>query len=399
MSHEIRTPINAVIGYAELLDLGVAGPLTEHQREYLRRMRTSSRHLLTLVNEVLDLAKIDAGQLITRTSTAEIGGPVDAAITLAHPLALERGIMLTGECVGDPRAPFIGDEDRVRQIVVNLLSNAVKFTRPGGSITIECGTTDDPDPDAKLETGHSWTFVRVRDTGVGIEPDQLERIFAPFVQGETGHTRTRGGTGLGLTISRRLARLMHGELTAQSSAAGSTFTLWLPAQEIDAASLVAQRVNTIAAGRVTGLAAIGTHVLGHVAAMQRAFVTRLRADSGLPAADLPFALLADHTVTLLSDVAESLIALEHSSGAPTALLADSSDIQRLIGERHGAQRSRLGWTEDGIRREYGILVEELERVIRSAALGETGSSEIAASVGRQLLAQAAEASIAAMRRG
>jgi signal transduction histidine kinase len=132
----------------------------------------------------------------------------------------------------------VGDRDRVRQIIVNLLSNAVKFTPAGGTITVRCGTTGRPEPSAQVVGEGPWTSIAVEDTGIGIAPDQLPRMFQPFVQAEDGHTRTRGGTGLGLTISRQLARLMGGDLTVTSrEGTGSSFVLWLPAVTPETGSL------------------------------------------------------------------------------------------------------------------------------------------------------------------
>jgi signal transduction histidine kinase len=125
---------------------------------------------------------------------------------------------------------YRGDEGRVKQILVNLLSNAVKFTEPGGRITVSCGVTEHPDPAAALDGDGPWMFICVEDTGIGISAERLAAVWDPFVQGDMGHTRTHGGTGLGLTISRRLARLLGGNVSARSEAgAGSAFFLWLPA--------------------------------------------------------------------------------------------------------------------------------------------------------------------------
>jgi signal transduction histidine kinase len=207
MSHELRTPLNAVIGYADLLELGISGPLNAEQRHQIARIRTSGRHLLGLVNEVLDLSKVEAGRLSLEPTVARVGQTADAALSLVQPVAESRGIRLTGQCLGDVDALYEGVEDRVRQVLVNLLNNAVKFTEAGGTVTIECGVTKRPDQEARV-TGGPWVYLRVTDTGCGIPRDHLLTIFDPFVQVESGHTRQNDGSGLGLTISRRLARLM-----------------------------------------------------------------------------------------------------------------------------------------------------------------------------------------------
>jgi signal transduction histidine kinase len=180
-----------------------------------------------LIEDVLDLAKVEAGRMEVGREPRRVHPALDAALAIAAPLAGEMSVAIENGCADDP--PYVGDEDRVRQILVNLLSNAAKFTPAGGAIHISCGQGTVPEGTTLLHPGTPWTFIRVRDTGIGIAPEDLDRVFQPFVQAEAGLTRTRGGTGLGLTISRELARLMGGDLTLTSRlGAGSTFTLWLP---------------------------------------------------------------------------------------------------------------------------------------------------------------------------
>jgi signal transduction histidine kinase len=237
MSHELRTPINAVIGYAQLLNMGITGPVTAGQQEQLERIRASSAHLLTLINDILDLAKVEAGHMTVEHDREPMGEVVAEAVALVGLDAAAAGLTLENLC-RNSRAMYVGDRDRVRQIIVNLLSNAVKFTPVGGRVTIRCGTPETPEPGAQLAGAGPWTYLSVEDTGIGIAADQLPRIFQPFVQAEEGHTRTKGGTGLGLTISRQLARLMGGDLTVTSSEAnGSCFVLWLPAVTPETGSL------------------------------------------------------------------------------------------------------------------------------------------------------------------
>ncbi|HEX2190640.1 MAG TPA: ATP-binding protein, partial [Longimicrobiaceae bacterium] len=229
MSHEIRTPINAVMGYADLLDARVAGALTGRQMEYVQRIRASSRHLLGLVNDVLDLAKIEAGEMAVRSREVPAAEVLASALEMVSPEAEARGIALREGRAGGEGLRFVGDDDRARQIVLNLLSNALKFTEPGGTVTVRCREVERPAPEAALPETGPWLVVEVEDTGSGIPAEQLSRVFEPFVQAEGGHTRRAGGTGLGLTISRRFARLMGGDLTARSAVGeGSCFTLWLP---------------------------------------------------------------------------------------------------------------------------------------------------------------------------
>jgi len=369
MSHELRTPLNAVIGYAELLDLGIAGPITAEQRKSLSRIRDSARHLLTLVNEILDLAKVEGGRLTVQNRAARMADTVDTALSLVQPGAETRGLTLRGACT-DPMLLYQGDEDRVRQILLNLLSNAVKFTPAGGSVTVACRAEDGPEPDVRMEQGRC-VAVRVSDTGMGIPADRLSSIFDPFVQVEGGHTRRRDGSGLGLTISRRLARLMGGDLTVHSKLGeGSTFTLWL--REASTAQREAARWRAEApdsAARLQGLADIGAALIRELPSTIEVFVTRLREELPVPGvAGLRSTQLADHVTAYLADVGCTLAAIEEARGQPSSLVADGADLQTHVAERHGAQRARLGWTPVALRREWSILRDEIEQVVRRASL-------------------------------
>ena len=216
MSHELRTPLNAIGGYTQLLEMGVRGPITADQRADLERIERSQRHLLGLINDVLNFAKLEAGRVqfaIRRVPLREILLGVEA---LVLPQLRAKGLRYvdSGEC----RDAFVrADEEKARQVLINLLSNAVKFTPRGGEIRLDC-TMDD-----------HWVTMKVSDSGVGIPPDRLEAIFEPFVQVDRGLTSRHEGTGLGLAISRDLARNMGGDLAAASIfGQGSTFTLTLP---------------------------------------------------------------------------------------------------------------------------------------------------------------------------
>ena len=231
MSHEIRTPINAIIGYTDLLDSGLGGDMTDRQQNFLQRVRTSSHHLLGLVDDMLDLTRIESGEMITESAVIAVETVARPALEMIVPAAGDKGITVREE--GDLESlHFVGDRDRTRQILINLLSNAMKFTEPGGTITFASRQVQSPAPLAALPEIGPWILLEVEDTGSGIPADQLTRIFEPFVQVDSGHTRRASGTGLGLTISRRFARLMGGDLTVRSELGeGSRFTLWLPAPE------------------------------------------------------------------------------------------------------------------------------------------------------------------------
>jgi signal transduction histidine kinase len=220
MSHELRTPLNAIGGYVELIEMEIRGPVTEQQRADLARIQTSQRHLLGLINEVLNYAKLETGTVRYEVSDVVVRTALDAAEELVVPQVRARGLTLTvGEC--PPNLVVRADREKLRQILVNLLSNAIKFTDRGGRIDLRCEGHEDPDSPT--------VDITVRDTGIGIPPEKLEAIFEPFVQVRADLTRTAEGTGLGLAISRDLAEAMNGALTVESvKGSGSTFRLTLP---------------------------------------------------------------------------------------------------------------------------------------------------------------------------
>jgi signal transduction histidine kinase len=232
MSHELRTPINAIIGYTELLGLGITGPVTTAQQAQLERIRVSSSHLLGLINDVLDLAKVEARQMTVEHQREPVAAVVDEAVALVEMQAVEQQLRLRTEG-SDADATYLGDRARVRQILANLLSNAVKFTDAGGLVSVRYGGPNHVEPLSRPPGEGPWVCIAVEDSGIGMAAHQLALIFQPFVQAESGLTRGWGGTGLGLTISRQLARLMGGDLTVRSEPGkGSCFTLWLPTDSL-----------------------------------------------------------------------------------------------------------------------------------------------------------------------
>jgi PAS domain S-box-containing protein len=216
MSHELRTPLNAIGGYTDLIDMGIRGPVTPAQREDLHRIRMSQQHLLGLINEVLNYARVERGTVEFDVTDVRVAEVLTAAELLVAPQAKAKGISLrVGEC--PPTLTVRTDAEKLRQVIVNLLSNAVKFTGDGGRVEVSC------DADAE------WVRVIVSDTGIGIPADKFDVIFDPFVQVRGELTRQYDGTGLGLAISRGLARAMGGDLTVESTpGVGSVFTVILP---------------------------------------------------------------------------------------------------------------------------------------------------------------------------
>ncbi len=231
MSHEIRTPINAMMGYADLLEMGISGPITDGQAKYLSRIRASGDHLTSLVGEILDLAKIEAGSMAVTPTRGDSLAAVDASLALIRPQANLQGLnVLTIPPATAAGTEYFGDAQRVQQILTNLLANAVKFTPRGGNITVRWGAGQPQF--APSDSAADATFISVEDRGIGIDPTDHERIFHPFIQVEDGYTRAHGGTGLGLTISRTLARMMDGDLVVTSALGqGARFTLWLPSPD------------------------------------------------------------------------------------------------------------------------------------------------------------------------
>ena len=216
MSHELRTPLNAIDGYAEVLELGIHGPLTEEQRQDIARIRKSERHLLGLINDVLNYTRIEAG--VVRYEMEDV--PLDEALStceaLTAPQIRAKGLTLKFEGC-DPSLCVRADSEKLQQVVLNLLTNAIKFTDVYGRLEMACEVADD------------HVAVVVSDSGRGIPPEQLEHIFEPFVQVDARYTRSQEGVGLGLAISRDLARGMGGDISVVSElGVGSTFTLILP---------------------------------------------------------------------------------------------------------------------------------------------------------------------------
>ena len=216
MSHELRTPLNSINGFSDVLLTGIAGTLSDKQREYLSDIRGSGEHLLRLVNDILDLSKVEAGRMELQPSEFDLRETLESVHRTVAPLAHEKSqtLRLADDAGGIVRL----DEGRFRQVLLNVLSNAVKYTPDGGSITTTVARHD------------GRVVIAVRDSGVGIAPSDQARVFDDFARVESGYSRSQQGTGLGLALARRLVRLMGGDITLESAPAqGSTFTISLPA--------------------------------------------------------------------------------------------------------------------------------------------------------------------------
>ena len=217
MSHELRTPLNAIIGYAQLLDVGIHGTVNSEQHGDLSRIQRSSQHLLGLITDILNYAKLESGRIQYEIESTPLCDAMRIVEELVAPLAAVKGIALdvSTDC---PDVRVCADPEKLRQVLINLLSNAIKYTDDAGRVSVHCSTDNE------------HVLIDVTDTGVGIPADRLDAIFEPFVQVERAYAGQRQGTGLGLSISRDLARGMGGELTVRSQLGkGSTFTIRLRA--------------------------------------------------------------------------------------------------------------------------------------------------------------------------
>jgi signal transduction histidine kinase len=211
----LRTPLNSIIGFTGILLQKMVGPLSEEQEKQLGMVQGSARHLLELINDVLDISKIEADQIILSNENFDMADSIQKSVEKILPMAEKKGLQLKTEIT--PESIMINnDQRRVDQILLNLLNNAIKFTESG---QVEL--------DSRIENG--WLVTKVSDTGIGIKPEDLQTLFKPFRQIDTGLTRQYEGTGLGLSICKRLVEIMGGDIQAESEAGkGSVFTFKLP---------------------------------------------------------------------------------------------------------------------------------------------------------------------------
>jgi signal transduction histidine kinase len=223
MSHELRTPLNAIIGFSEVLAEKMFGEVNEKQAEYLQDIHSSGTHLLSLINDILDLSKIEAGKMDLELSRFDLGDALENSMTLVRERASKNSVNLALERAGEV-GEWVADERKFKQIMLNLLSNAVKFTPHGGLVSVRAKRFD------------SRVEIAVSDTGIGIKPEDQQLVFEEFRQASGDHLKKSEGTGLGLALTRRFVELHGGSISLQSEVGkGSTFTFTLPEKQLEAA--------------------------------------------------------------------------------------------------------------------------------------------------------------------
>ncbi|EKV30385.1 hypothetical protein C882_4344 [Caenispirillum salinarum AK4] len=221
MSHELRQPLNAILGFSDIMAAGVFGPLSDRYQGYLADITTSGKHLLSLINDILDIAKVEAGHIELEPEPVVLEDLLATCVRMLHERAEKRGVRLTVKD-GAPGLVLMADMRRMKQVLINLLSNAIKFTPAGGTVTIRTSLRDDGGP-----------RLAVADTGVGIAPEDLEAVMRPFEQSAAGRRQAEDSTGLGLPLAATLAELHGGRLTLDSTVGeGTTVTVDLPPSRV-----------------------------------------------------------------------------------------------------------------------------------------------------------------------
>jgi signal transduction histidine kinase len=227
MSHELRTPMNAIIGFSEVLQDEYFGKLTEKQRKHVGNILLSARHLLSLINDILDLSKIEAGRMELEFNAFTVKNLISASATMVKEQAYRQGVRFTVEMGPDADSVVVADERKLKQILFNLLSNAVKFTPEGQSVTLSAKLLP-----AEAPPGRRRLRMDVRDTGIGIRSEDIPKLFQEFTQLESTYNKTYEGTGLGLALTRKLVEFHGGTISVESEyGKGSCFTVEIPVKE------------------------------------------------------------------------------------------------------------------------------------------------------------------------
>ncbi len=254
MSHELRTPMNSIIGYTQLLIDGVDGPINDDQKESMKKVERNAEHLLSLINDILDLSKIEAGKLVLELKPLSLEVVVVDTVDTISPLAEDKQQKLVVDVAGN-LPQIMADADKIRQILINLLNNAIKFTPRNGIITLNADLWQGIPP-AGLDPEKNYLLISVKDTGIGIKKEDVDRLFGEFVQLDASASRKYGGTGLGLSITKRLVEMHDGAIWVESEyGKGSTFSFVIPFAE----PLPAEMMKKMA--KKQGL---DTHVAGEV---------------------------------------------------------------------------------------------------------------------------------------
>ena len=238
MSHELRTPLNSIIGFSEVMKEGMAGPLTDEQKEFLGDIGQSGNHLLNLINDILDLSKVEAGKMELEMSEISIKDLINSSVLMFREKALKHNIKIKAE-IEEGIVNITADERKIKQVLFNLLSNAMKFTPDGGSVLVTARIANGSEylannkklfiDDYLLKTDRDFVEISVADTGIGISPEDQEKLFQPFQQLETSYTKKYAGTGLGLSMCKKLVELHEGKIWVESEAGkGSKFIFVIP---------------------------------------------------------------------------------------------------------------------------------------------------------------------------
>ena len=236
MSHELRTPLNAIIGFSEILADKTFGELNPRQLKYSNHILTSGRHLLQLINDILDLSKVEAGRQELSRSSFNVGAALENVIAVVKTLANKKNVLLSLE-LGSKPPPLYADEAKFKQILYNLLSNAIKFTPEGGRVAVRARVHQMSPEDKRAPNSGDWLRVEVSDTGIGIHPRDHERIFREFEQVDSSYARQQQGTGLGLALTRKLVEMHGGRISVESTGSGgSTFVCLLPIARLEKAA-------------------------------------------------------------------------------------------------------------------------------------------------------------------